>query len=105
MSNSDKIVDSIISQIQLAITVKQKGYIGVFTAKQNLNPVIELFITRINERYQINTTCLTDVQNFLKASGLRVDIWQKPDPFNDCNHLTLTVGAFTAIIFDYEESQ
>jgi hypothetical protein len=104
MTHIDHIVNDIIGQIQLSITCKHRAYIGVYTARQNLLPVIETFISRINKQYQINTESLADVQNFLKASGLRIDIWQKPDPFKEKNHLTLTVGGLTAIIFDYEES-
>lgn len=104
MSHVDNIVSDIISQIKLAIVCKQKAYIGVYTARQNLTPVIDRFIERLNDHYKISTESLSDVQSFLKASGLRLDIWQKPHPFKEKNHLTLTVGGLTAIIFDYEES-
>lgn len=102
MSHVDKIVDDLLSQIKLAITIKQKAYIGVFTAPHNLTPVFDAFIERLNNHYGVNLLNFHGAQLFLKASGVRVDIWQKPAPFADKNHLTLTVGGFTAIIFDYE---
>lgn len=104
MAHIDNIVDDIIGQLKLAITCKQKAYIGVFTARQNLTLVIDRLIERLNYFYNINLQSLDDAQNFFKSSGLRIDIWQKPHPFKEKNHLTLTVGALTAIIFDYEES-
>lgn len=104
MNYVEHIVNDIIGQIQLAIVCKQKAFIGVYTARQNLNPVIEGFISRLNEVYQINAENLADAQNVLKVSGIRIEIWIKPHPFKEKNHLTLTVGGLTAIIFDYEES-
>lgn len=104
MSFVNKIVDCMISQIQLAITNKQRARIGVFTAKQNFSPVCNAFVRRLNRQYNLDIDSLADAEPFLKARGLDIEVWVKPEPFEDCNHLSLAVGGYTAIIYDYEES-
>ena len=104
-SNIDYLVDDILSQIQLAITIKQRGYIGVFIAKQNLISVHDEFTARFNKVYGLECSGIIAIKEWLlNQHRMRIDLWQKPDPFPAGNHLTLTVGSYTAIIFDYEVS-
>lgn len=107
MNNIDKIVDDILSQLKMHDVMKRKAYINVYTARQNLNPVIETLLVKAAEWYKVPFPTLERFEWFLKeVFGHRVDIWQKPDPYPEpTNHLLLTVGGLTAIIFDYEESK
>ena len=95
-----------MSQFKLHIVMKSKGFIQVYVAKQNLKPTIDAAIKVFNDEYNINISDLDELESFCRASKITIRIVQKPDPYpkDECNHLLLTVGGITAIIFDYEEN-
>lgn len=99
--------DDVLSQLRLHDVMKSKANISVYTARQNLNPVITSLLTKAEATYKVPFPNLDRFESFLKeVFGHTVNIWQKPDPYPEpSNHLLLTVGGLTAIIFDYEESK
>ena len=103
MSHVVKLADSVIGQIKLANMLKQhKHYIGVYVARHNLNPVIDEICRQAGQYLGLTVSTRKELEEGLwKHYKIKIDIWQKPDPFEDRNHLTLTVGGLTAIIFDY----
>lgn len=105
-ANIDHLVHDIITQIRLAINIKQNAFIGVYVARQNLIPVIDKLLEQANLIFFLQATDLKSLKTFIeKHYNIRLDVWQKPEPFDDQrNHLTLTVGGLTAIIFDYTEN-
>jgi len=107
MDNIDKIVDDIISQLRLHDVMKRKAFISVFVARQNLLPVQERLLTKATEWYKVPFEDIKRFDWFLnEVFGHRVEIWQKEAPYPaPSNHLLLTVGGLTAIIFDYTESE
>lgn len=106
MDNIDKIVDDILSQLRLHDVMKRKAWIHVYTARQNLKPVIDRLLVKATEYYKVPFPTLERLEWFLKeVFSHQVDIFQKPAPYPEpSNHLLLTVGGLSAIIFDYEES-
>lgn len=107
MDNVEKLVDDIISQLQLHVVCQHKAFIRVFVAKQNLTPVMDRWLARASERYNVPFKDHEQLDDFLKMYlGFRVEIFQKPDPYpKPANHLLLTVGGLSCVIFDYEESK
>lgn len=106
MNNIDRMADDVLAQLKMHDVMKRKAYINVYVARQNLNPVIESLLKKASIHYSTRFENLAQLTWFLKETfGHSVDIWQKPDPYpKPSNHLLLTVGGLTAIIFDYEES-
>lgn len=104
MSHITKLVDSVISQIKLANQLKDhKHYIGVYVARKNLDPVIDELCRQAGVYLSLKVTSRKELVDAVwKHYQIKIDVWQKPEPFNDRNFLTLTVGGLTAIIFDYE---
>lgn len=96
--------NALLSQFKLHIVMKSRGFIQVYTAKQNLKPTVEAAIKIFNDEYNINISSLDELESFCLASKITIRIVQKPDPYpkDECNHLLLTVGGITDIIFDYE---
>lgn len=99
-----KIANDVLCQIKLAVNLpKNKHHIGVYVARHNLTPVIDEVIQGANQVFSLDVSSLDGLQDALKRYyRISLDIWQKPEPFNDKNFLTLTIGGLTAIIFDYE---
>lgn len=106
MNNIDAIANDILSQLKLHDVMKRKAAISVYMARQNLNLVIATLLVKAEEHYKVPFPDIEKFEWFLKeVYGHVVNIWQKPDPYTEpSNHLLLTVGGLTAIIFDYEES-
>lgn len=114
MSHVDKMADDVITQIMLAVRLKQnppnaggpkfKPYIGVYVASHNLIPIIDrLCSLAASTVLGLRVSSLKQLEEALvKHYDVRLDVWQKPAPFDDRNFLTLTVGSLTAIIFDRE---
>lgn len=105
-ANIDHLVHDIIAQIYLAINTKKNAFIGVYVARQNLTSVIDKLLEQANIVFFLQATDLKNLKVLIeKHWNIRFDVWQKPEPFDDQrNHLTLTVGGLTAIIFDYAEN-
>lgn len=103
--NINLLVDSVIGQIQLATVIKQKAFIGVYVARQNLKSVVDLLVTKASVHFMLRVDNLAELEKALEDHyQIKINVWQKPDPYPSGNHLTLTVGNLTAIVFDYEES-
>lgn len=106
MNNIDSIVNDILTQLRLYTNINKKAKINVYVARQNLNPVINTLLARATTQHNVSFQDLATYTGFVKkVFGHELDIWQKPEPHPEpANHLLLTVGGLTAIIFDYEES-
>lgn len=101
----ENIVHDILSQLKIHDTINAKANIAVYLAKQNMHPVIDRLLEKAALLFDRPFTNLYSLEWFLKESaGHQLNIWQKPDPYPvPSNHLLLTVGGLTTIIFDYEE--
>lgn len=107
MNNITKIVDDIFRQLDLYSKLEKKATISVYLARQNLNPVLARLLTVASELHGVKFETLAVYTEFLERyTGHVLNIWQKDNPYPELgNHLLLTVGGLTAIIFDYEESK
>lgn len=107
MNNIEELVGDIISQLRLHDVISRKAYLGVYVARQNLIPVTEALLKRAEAYYKMSFPTMAKLDRFLEqAFGHKIDIWQKPAPHSKpVNHLTLTIGGYTVVIFDYTEHE
>lgn len=112
MSHINRLVDDFLIQLSLSSQLVRNPnrpnqpsspFIGVYLAKNNLQPFIDEFCARASLIYITPDTELKTIERILdKHNGVKFMIVQKPEPYRNSNHLTLTVGNLTSIIFDYE---
>lgn len=109
VSHIKHLVNDFLIQISLACRLSRNPnhpnnpFIGVFLARYNLQPFIDEFVAQASLIYVTPPNDLKALaQSLERYNGVRIQIVQKPEPVNGSNHLTLTTGNLTSIIFDYE---
>lgn len=109
MSHINRLVDDFLIQLSLSSRLARNPnrpsnpFIGVYLARNNLQPFIDEFCARASLIYVTPDNELKTIERILdKYNGVKFMIVQKPEPYSNSNHLTLTVGNLTSIIFDYE---
>lgn len=109
MGHIKNIVSDILTQIKLSARLKTaqgtkfKPYIGVYVARHNLIPVTNQLCASAKLTLGITSDSLKEFESALmKHYGIDFLLVVKPTPYEDRNHLTLTIGGLTSIIFDYE---
>lgn len=109
MSHVSRLVNDFLTQIQLSCRLARNPnrphhpLIGVYLAEHNLQPFIDEFCTQASLIYCTLSTDLKTIERDLdRYNGVKFMIVPKPTPYDNSNHLTLTVGNLTSIIFDHE---
>lgn len=109
MSHIRRLVDDFLIQLSLSSRLVRNPnrpsspFIGVYLARDNLQPFIDEFCARASLIYATPDNDLKTIERILdKYNGVKFMIIQKPEPCSSGNHMTLTVGNLTSIIFDYE---
>ena len=101
MNNVDSIIHDLLGQLRLHSDLKARAFIMVYLAERNFQPVIEGFVNKASQVYQIPFKSLEHLDRFLREQ-LKHSVSFQLKPHHS-NHLLLTTLGITAVILEYTE--